>query len=274
MFLNNPEDFITNLNDIASKKIQLYIDKLIIYTRIYRRYYALGVNMMQIARLRVAEESEKGETGKGIAQNEIVWDYIVDNYNSWDNEDVKPLYLTQRDIYKDISLIVSSKSTDAFAEFILDNLTKVDVIEDIWMFNLMEPRFFTVPENLSQNIKRYTIALNVLPKEAINVYERLSKIKPSPDLLITYITYTYHKRSNVLISLLAGNRDSVAGFITEYIDGIKGVARSEIIPIKRSRNLATPKEWKDHCGKYFIAQDTNENEDLKIYENWSKLGFE
>ena len=85
MFLNNPEDFITNLNGIASKKIQLYIDKLIIYTRIYRRYYALGVNMMQIARLRVAEESEKGETGKGIAQNEIVWDYIVDNYNSWDS---------------------------------------------------------------------------------------------------------------------------------------------------------------------------------------------
>jgi hypothetical protein len=230
--------------------------------------------MMQIARLRIANESKKDDTGNGITLKETTWNYIVNNYRSWDNKDVKPLYLTQRDIYNDISLVVNSKSADAFAQFILDNLTNLNSIEDIWMFNLMEPRLFAIPENLSQNLKRYTIALNILPKEAINVYDRLSKIRPTPDLIITYITYTYHKRSNILISLLAGNRNSVNEFIIDYVDGIKGVIRSEIIPIIKSKNLASAEEWKEQCSKYFMIRDTNENEDLKIYKSWSKLGFE
>jgi hypothetical protein len=233
-----------------------------------------GVKMMQIARLRVVEDQEKGETGNVPNQIGATWDYIVDNYRSWEKEDVKPLYLTQRDIYKDVSLVVSSKSADSFAEFILENLTRLNSIEDIWMFNLMEPRLFAIPENYSQNLKRYTIALNVVPKEATNVYDRVIKIIPTPDLVITYITYTYHKRSNILISLLAGNRDSVDGFVGDYLEGIKGVVRSEIIPIKKSKNLASPKEWKEQCSQYFMIRDKMENEDLKIYESWSNLGFE
>lgn len=230
--------------------------------------------MMQIARLRVAEKSEKVDEVGEISQKEIIWNYIVDNYKSWKNEDVKPLYLTQRDLYSDISLVVSSKSADAFAQFILDNLTDLNSIDDIWMFNLMKPRFFAIPENLSRNIKRYTIDLNIVPKEAINVYHRLSKIKPTPHLIITYITYTYHKRSNVLISVLAGNRDSVDEFTCNYIEGIKGVVRSEIIPIIRSKNLATPKEWQEQCSHYFMKRDKTDNEDLKLYKRWSNLGFE
>jgi len=229
---------------------------------------------MQIARFRLEYEDKGKEAKHRPTREEYIWDYISKNYEQWQNKDVKPLYLTKRGIYKDISLVVSSTSADAFAEFILRHMTSQDCIKDVWMFNMMEPRLFSVPENLSQNLRRFTLTLNVVPREAPFVYEFISKIKPSSKMVITYITYIYHRHGDILISLLAGNKNVVEDFARKYIEGMKGVIRTEVIPIIKSKNLTTPKEWKDNCGQYFILKDGKEVEDLEVYESWSRSGFE
>jgi hypothetical protein len=232
-----------------------------------------GVNIMQIARLRICHNQDD-KTEDESEEERTTWNYIQDNYRSWDVKDVKPLYLTQRGIHKDISLVVSSKSTDDFAEYILNNLSGLDTIENIWVFNLFKPTFFTIPDNISQNLKRFTIALDIVPKEAQSVYERISKIKPTSRILVTYITYTYQKNSDILISLLAGNRDSVEEFVRDYIEGLKGVIKWDVVPIRKSKNLASVEDWKEYVDKYFYKQDGLEDEDLRIYETWSSMGFE
>jgi hypothetical protein len=228
--------------------------------------------MMQIARFGV-ESQDKG-TGAGSSNEEQVWNYIMDNHINWDCKDVKSLYLTNRGIYKDVSLVVSSQSTEAFAEFILKYMTSQNAITDVWVFNMMEPRLFSLPENISQNMKRFTLTLNVIPRGAPFIYGTLSKIKPSSKIVITYLTFVYHKHGDILVSLLAGDKKAAEDFVQRYINGIKGVIRAELTPIIRSKNLATPDEWKAYCGQYFIIKDGKQIEDLEIYENWSKKGFE
>jgi microsomal dipeptidase-like Zn-dependent dipeptidase len=227
--------------------------------------------MMQIARLQIIQEEK--ETKKSKDAIEETWNHILENYRSWDSKDVTPLYLTHRGIYNDISLVVSSKSPDSFTEYLLKNLKQMDKISDVWMFNLIKPELFSPPENISQNLKRYSIALRVHPKEAKSIYERLSKIEPTPEVIITYITFTYHKRNDLLISVLSGNRHSVEDFTRDYIEGIKGIVSSEVIPLVKSKNLATAEEWERYCGQYFKAREGTK-EDQDIYERWYSEGFE
>ncbi len=234
----------------------------------------LGAYMMQIARFRVDIEDDESETGQNQCGEDEVWDYILENHKEWESGDVKPLYLTNRGIYRDISLIVSSISADAFSEFILDHLTSLKCIKDVWVFNMMEPRLFSLPENLSQNMKRFTLTLKVVPREAPFIYESISKMKPSSKAVITYITYSYHRHGDILISLLAGDKRVVEDFVMRHIEVLKGVIKTEIIPVIKSKNLATPDEWKTHCGQYFIIKDGKQIEDLEVYENWSQSGFE
>ncbi len=228
--------------------------------------------MMQIARFSVANEEKDGKK-KEEAVNKT-WAYIIENYRSWESKDVIPLYLTHRGIYNDISLVVSSKSADSFAEYILKNLKHMEKISDVWMFNLIRPELFTPPENISQNLKRYSIALKVLPKEAGSIYNKVSQITPTSEVIITYITYTYHMRNDLLISVLSGNRLSVEDFTRDHIEGIKGIISSEVIPLVRSKNLATPEEWEENCGQYFKIREGTKGEDRDIYERWFSGGFE
>ncbi len=228
--------------------------------------------MMQIARLSIANEEKDGKK-KEEAVNET-WRYILENYRSWKSNDVTPLYLTHRGIYNDISLVVSVKSADSFADYLLNNLKPLENLSDVWMFNLIKPELFAPPENISQNLKRYSIALKVHPKEATSIYEKLSQIEPTSEVIITYITYTYHKHNDLLISVLAGNRHSVEDFTRDYIEGIKGIVSSEVIPLIRSKNLATAEEWQENCGVYFKIREGTQGEDRDIYERWTSGGFE
>ncbi len=255
-----------------TKKIQLYIDEAI--RKSQNKLRTQSDIMMQIARFRVEHQDENTKDKHGPTEEDRVWDHILNNYKQWENKGVKPLYLTDRGIYRDISLIVSSKSADDFAEFILSHMTSLDCIKDVWMFNMMEPRLFSVPKKFSQNMKRFTLTLSVIPREAPFVYDAISKIKPSSDIVITYITYIYHRHGDILVSLLAGEKTIVEDFVIKYLDGMKGVIRTEIISIIRSKNLSTPDDWRDHCGQYFIIEDGKDVEDLEIYESWYKSGFE
>jgi hypothetical protein len=230
--------------------------------------------MIQIARFRIKNHDQIQDSKSQIPKEKQVWDYILKNYEQWKNENVKPLYLTNRGIYNDLSMVASVKSADSYADFILEHMSSIDCISDYWLFNLMEPRLFSIPKNLSQNYKRFTLTLKVVPREAPYIYEMLSKIKPTSEIIITYIAYTYHRHGDILISLLAGERIVVQEFTSKYIDGIKGVIRTEIVPLQKSKNLATSQEWNDCCGKYFVIKDTKESEDIDLVENWLGRGFE
>lgn len=234
--------------------------------------------MMQIARFRAEHGlSDEGEQPMAPGENRI-WNHILENHGLWDTSHVKPLYLTLRGGYGDVSLVVASRSADDFSDYIMKNIAHLDFVKYIWMFNLMEPRLFTVPRDTSGNFKRYTITLDVIPGEAPFIYESVSRFKPSPDIIITYVAFTYHRYSDFLISLIAKEDGLVEGFVKRYLAPMKGVIRTEIIPIIKSTNLASPEEWRDLCNQYFVVRkddgiDVNK-EDLDIYENWFKSGFE
>ncbi|UCG70679.1 MAG: hypothetical protein JSV09_06595 [Thermoplasmata archaeon] len=228
--------------------------------------------MMQIARLRIISDDEKEINAKKEAV-ETTWNHIIENYRAWETEDVIPLYLTHRGIYNDISLIVHSKSADSFADYILKNLKNLDSVKDVWIFDLIKPELFSPPKNISQNLKRFTMALKTHPKEMKSIYLKISKVKPPSNIIITYITFTFHKHNDILISLLAEDRLSVEEFARDYIEGLRGVVSTEVVPIIKSKNLATADEWKKRCGQYFKLRDGTEKE-LEIYERWYKRGFE
>ncbi len=234
----------------------------------------MGDKMMQIARFQ-GENTNNGEEAEMILKHEDrIWDFICANYQNWENNDVVPLYLTKRGIYGDVSLVVWSKSADNFTDFLINNIMCDDYIKDITVINLMEPRFFSIPKNLSQNMKRFTINLDVVPRESANVFDYISDIKTPSNIYVTYIAYTYNQNGSMLISLLTGDRTFVEDFVGKYLDRKKGVIRTKIIPIIKSKNLATPEIWRDKIGKYFVERQKMEDEDLEIYENWTNLGFE
>ena len=182
-----------------------------------------------------------------------VWDYVVENHEEWHTDDVKPLYMTRRYLEEDTSLIVDAKDADVLAEFLMDKIAPIENVRGIWVINMARMKLFITPKEHHHDLSRFTVTIDAMPQHADEIYETVSALKPGRDVVIVYVAHTFQSlTASLMVSALARSADHMNAFVDDYIKPLEGVVETETTYISKTLRLATPKEWKESLGPYFV----------------------
>lgn len=183
-----------------------------------------------------------------------VWDYVVNNHTKWRSKHVKPLFITHRDMQEDTSLIVRADDSDALADFVETRISQIPNLRGVWILNMAKIRIVRLPEHRPRDLRRFTVTIDALPKYVNGIYERISGLKPSDEVIITYITQTYQSfRASIMVSVLARSANHIEAFTNDYIRSLPGVEGAEITFISKTLRLVSPEEWLEEAGPYMVS---------------------
>ena len=200
--------------------------------------------MFALVRMYVPLLVQDPRSGSTMQVKDEVWDSVVKNHAKWRSRHVRPLFLTHRDMQEDTSLIVKADSPDALANFVATHLASIPSLRGIWILNMANIRIFRLPKNRPRDLRRFTVTIDALPKHVRDVYERISGLKPSDEIIITYIAQTYQSfNSSIMVSVLARSRNHMEAFVREYVRPLQGVVDTEITYISKTLRLVSPEMW-------------------------------
>lgn len=182
-----------------------------------------------------------------------VWDYVIKNHNHWRTEDVRPLYMTERHMQEDTSLILDVKNPDALNDFLMEHIAKLRYVRGIWVLNMAKIRFFRIPLDRPRDFSRFTVTIDAVPGHLDQIYDAISGFKPGRDVMINYIANTFESfNAAVMVSVLARSRNHMEAFVEDCIKPLEGVHGTEVTYITKTKRLVTPEEWEESVGPYFI----------------------
>jgi len=196
------------------------------------------------------------DSNRGISRQvtDEIWNRIVSEHAKWRSRRVKPLFLTHRDMQEDTSLIVKAADPDSLADFIGTHISTMPNLRGIWVLNMANIKVFRLPKERPRDLRRFTVTIDALPRHVREIYERLSDLRPSDEIIITYIAQTYHSfDASILVSVLARSRNHMEAFVKQYIDPLQGVEGTEITYISKTLRLVSPEQWLKEVGPYLVS---------------------
>jgi hypothetical protein len=170
-----------------------------------------------------------------------VWQQVKNNHKSWrGNEDVTLMYLTKRFIPGETSLIADVKDANSYLGFLEEHILSLNSVSGAYIFNLMKSTFFPIPKGTCLDLKRFTVTINTDPRNCKGIYDAICKIPPQKYFAIGYIAYTFQEQGNdIMVSILAKNTSEAKAGVSEHIESLDGVKRTEIVRITKTRRLCS-----------------------------------
>lgn len=207
--------------------------------------------MISIVRMQVQEKDRK----------ERVWNHIVEEKEELQKTiegGGRLLYLSERSNHEDLSLFLHLASPDVLADFIVNDLTKIQDITGIWVINLLKPMFFPLPKD-TRNVKRYMLTVRVFPKKLGEVYENLAKMSLPKGLTMSYLAFTFRLFGHCIqFSLLAEEEETLRTYLSDVVDKMPGVLRTTVNVIERTKPLLSYEQWKQYAIKHWIVPSWDE----------------
>lgn len=195
---------------------------------------------------------QKSGVSRQIADE--VWDRVVKEHAKWRSRRVKPLFLTHRDLQEDTSLIVKASDPDALADFLATHISSIPNLRGIWVLNMANIRVFRLPEDRPRALRRFTVTIDALPKHVRDIYEHISSLGPSDEIIITYIAQTFQSfHASIMVSVLAKSRNHMETFVRDYIKPLQGVEDTEITYISKTLRLVSAEQWLKEVGPRLVS---------------------
>ncbi len=200
---------------------------------------------------------------------DVMWNHVMKNYGSWRTEGVKPLYMTQRHLQEDTSLILDVKDPDALADFLTEHIAKVKHVRGIWVINMAKMRFFRLPADRPIEFSRFTVTIDAMPDHFDPIYDTVANLKPGRDVMINYIAHTFQSfNASIMVSVLARSKNHMDAFVQDCIQSLDGVLGTEITYISKTKRLVTPEEWEESVGPYFLEPGGKQIKDIDpVYDD-------
>ena len=210
--------------------------------------------MFALVRMQVPLVVQDRKTGISRQVTSDVWDYVLKNHRKWRTKHVKPLFLTHRDMQEDTSLIVKAQDPDSLADFIEQHIARIPNLRGVWILNMAKIRIFRLPKDRPHDLRRFTVTIDALPRCVDGIYERISRLKPSDEIIVTYIAQTFQSfRACIIVSVLARSRNHIDAFVKGYISPLDGVEDAETTYISKTQRLVSPEEWLKVVGSRVVA---------------------
>lgn len=210
--------------------------------------------MLALVRINVPIAVHDPKTGITRHVVDRVWEQVIENHEGWHTEDLKPLYMTHRNLEEDTSLIVDAKDLDVLADFLIEKIAPIENVRGIWVIGMGKMRLFMTPKERHPDLSRFTATIDAIPQHMGEIYEALSELRPGRDIIVVYVAHTFQStRASLMVSALARSADHMKAFVEEYIAPLEGVVKVDTTYISKTLRLANPKEWKESLGSYFVS---------------------
>jgi hypothetical protein len=207
-----------------------------------------GIEMLAIVRIK---------TTKG---NDGLWNYIKENHAELEakfDNCVEIMYMTKREKYEDTSLFIESGSPDCFGDFITKVIAHIPNVDEIWMFNVMNMKFYYIPNVLLEDWKRYSITIRTPPNRFEETYYELSKLIPTVNAAPVFVAYTFHMYGDSLkFSIVAKDSDAANEFVEKNINSLPDVHTTHITKIERQLRLTSPESWKIFIKSHLLSKES------------------
>lgn len=196
--------------------------------------------------------------------SDVIWDYVLENKDEITKEYkclAELMYMTKRTRHEDTSLFTWACNPDALGSFVADKVACFEGVEGIWMFPLMNMRFFATPEDTFLKWRRHVVTVKAHPSRYSEIYKTISGFESSPDTAPAYITYTFHLfGDSLMFSFVAKDDDCARGFVRENIESIPGVTGTTLSTIKNQVRLSSKEDWKDYVKSNMIPKMPKKDE--------------
>lgn len=228
--------------------------------------------MLSLVRIHVPSRmQDKHHDGHVRISPDHIWDYVLKNNDGWAGEDARILYMTQRYMQEDTSLIIESKDPDSLADFLLRHFASLKHVRGIWVLTLSKMRFFEVPKSHIHDMPRFTVTIDAMPEHMEQIFENISALESSKDMMINYIVHTFQSfNASIMVSVLARSKNHIEAFIDQYLKPMEGVISTEITYIHRTIRMVSTEEWQKSFGHYYISHGGEHIRDIEV-EDYSLL---
>ena len=172
-----------------------------------------------------------------------VWDYVLNNFDPNWSENVIPIQMTQHIGDNIVGILFNVKNLDHMVKFLTYQIGECEDIIDTKTLIFMKPVFLPLPKDRTIRLRRFTIPLQVQPKYYDDVYDELIDYKYPKNLFPIYITYTLGD-SDILISMVGKDIESVHEFVSNTISPMEGVDSYTVTEFGRSKRIISKEKWR------------------------------
>jgi DNA-binding Lrp family transcriptional regulator len=197
--------------------------------------------MLTIVRVKTADKGDE------------LWDHITENHTDLEKKfkklhgSIQLVYISKRARHEDTSLFIHTNQPSMLGDFIAEAIAPIKGVEKIWMLNLMNMRFFVLPECLREECQRFIVNIRAYPNKVVDIYKSLIKLAPDPDAAPQYVAYTFHLQAdNMMFSVAAKDKESAERFVEEKVKVLPGVIKTNVTRISKQERLASSEVWKDY----------------------------
>jgi hypothetical protein len=178
------------------------------------------------------------------------------------------MYITKREKYDDTSLFIQAGTSDCFGDFVAKVVAKIPSVDEIWMLNMMNMKFFYLPEILLEEWQRFVVSIRTHPNKFEETYNAITKMVPTTDAAPVYIAYTFHLYGDsIMFSIVAKDEEAANRFVEENINNLPEVFTTHITGIKKQHRLATRESWKIYIRSNLITKPSTTPHDEPALKN-------
>jgi len=193
------------------------------------------------------------------------WNRVIDNIEDLSNMYCTPLYLSQREEEKLMTLIYDVKDPDHFTDIIVRKIPRLLRPEKMRTITLLRPVFFPAPKDRPQNLERYQVSVKANCAEFENIFNHLLHLSYPTDVFPTYAAYSFGE-DDILLSMLSASRERLGQFLGAHLESQIGVISVGIGHISRSKRVAPTQMWKRYRESRYLSRPTAEQEEYDFLE--------
>lgn len=193
------------------------------------------------------------------------WNRVINNLEVLSNTFCTPLYLSQREEEKFMTLIYDVKDLDRVADIVVKRIPSLLHPEKTRTITLLRPVFFPAPKDRPQNLERYQVSVRGTCGELENIFNHILHLDYPRDAFPTYAAYSFGE-DDILTSMLSTSRDGLGQFLKANLEPQRGVLSIGIGHINRSKRVAPTEMWKRYREGRYLFKPTAEQEEYDFLE--------
>ena len=181
-----------------------------------------------------------------------LWDTIELQKRNLYWKEIDPLYAIQQERKRYLSMILDVRDPKSLHRVFLNNLAAMTPIKKIMTIPLMAPIYFPLPKDHPTDFIRYQVFLRVSPEKYNEVYSKIITLNYPEYIIVTYLSHSFGD-DDIIISLLARDRETAIDFVKNSIGTIDGVFAHDISRVVRSEYLLPPDKAQGHRARFLYS---------------------
>ncbi len=166
-------------------------------------------------------------------------------------EGVTPLFAQQMEGREYIGINLDVQKPEYILSVFLKNIATMIAVDKTKTIPLIHPMFFPLPKGHAKSLQRFQVFLRVHPEKYEEVRSKIVELEYPRDIVLTYLSFSFGD-DDVILSMLARNREVLARFVSESVRRVEGVEAAEIAHVVRLVPLC-PQSQLEACNSRFLC---------------------